>query len=97
MVLDPAITTVDYDPQWAAKFEIEKGRLIEALGDVAARIEHIGSTAVFGLAAKPIIDIDIYVRAIEPMAAYREPLEALGGVFQFDPETPRLHFFGYPA
>lgn len=97
MVLDPAITAVDYDPQWAEMFEIEKGRLTEALGDVAARIEHIGSTAVSGLAAKPIIDIDVYVRAIEPMAPYREPLEALGYVFQFDPETPDLHFFGYPA
>jgi GrpB-like predicted nucleotidyltransferase (UPF0157 family) len=97
MVLDPAITTVDYDPQWVAKFESEKGRLTEALGDVAACIEHIGSTAVSGLAAKPIIDIDIFVRATEPMAPYREPLEALGYVFQFDPETPRLHFFGYPA
>jgi GrpB-like predicted nucleotidyltransferase (UPF0157 family) len=92
MVLDPAITTIDYDPQWAAKFEIEKRRLTEALGDVAARIEHIGSTAVSGLAAKPIIDIDVY-----PVAVYREPLEALGYVFQFDPETPRLHFFGFPA
>jgi GrpB-like predicted nucleotidyltransferase (UPF0157 family) len=97
MVLDPAITTVDYDPQWAGNFEVEKARLTEALGDVAARIEHIGSTAVSGLAAKPIIDIDIYVRAIEPITLYREPLEALGYVFEFDPEAPRLHFFGYPA
>jgi GrpB-like predicted nucleotidyltransferase (UPF0157 family) len=97
MVLDPTIATVDYDPQWAAKFEIEKSRLTEALGGVAARVEHIGSTAVSGLAAKPIIDIDVYVRAIEPMAPYREPLEALGYIFQFDRETPRLHFFGYPA
>ena len=97
MVLDPAIATVEYDPRWPAMFEVEKRRLHDALGDMAARIEHIGSTAVSGLAAKPIIDIDVYVRAIEPMALYREPLEALGYVFKFDPETPGLHFFGYPA
>jgi GrpB-like predicted nucleotidyltransferase (UPF0157 family) len=97
MVHDPAIATVEYDPQWPVMFEVERRRLHDALGDVAVRIEHIGSTAVSGLAAKPIIDIDVYVSAIEPMAAYREPLEALGYVFQFDPETPGLHFFGYPA
>src|SRR5262245_48199366 len=97
MACDPAIEMVDYDPKWPAMLEIEKRRLHDALGDVAVRIEHIGSTAVPGLAAKPIIDIDVYVRAIEPMARYREPLEALGYVFKFDPETPRLHFFGYPA
>jgi len=74
MVLDPVIATVDYDPQWPAMFEVEKRRLHDALGDVAVRIEHIGSTAVSALAAKPIIDIDVYVRAIEPMAPYREPL-----------------------
>jgi GrpB-like predicted nucleotidyltransferase (UPF0157 family) len=78
-------------------YEAERRRLQGGLGDVAVRIEHIGSTAVPGLAAKPIIDIDIYVRAIDPMTPYREPLEALGYVYQFDPETPDLHFFGYPA
>ena len=97
MALDPTIATVDHDPQWPAMFAVEKRRLRDALGDVAVRIEHIGSTAVPGLAAKPIIDIDVYVRALEPMALYREPLEALGYIFQFDPETPGLHFFGYPA
>jgi GrpB-like predicted nucleotidyltransferase (UPF0157 family) len=78
-------------------YEAERLRLQGGLGDVAWRIEHIGSTAVPGLAAKPIIDIDIYVRAIDPMMPYREPLEALGYAYQFDPETPDLHFFGYPA
>ena len=97
MALDPAIVTVDYDPQWPVIFEVEKRRLRDTLGGVAVRIEHIGSTAVSGLAAKPIIDIDVSVRAIDPMAPYREPLEALGYVFTFDPETPGLHFFGYPA
>jgi GrpB-like predicted nucleotidyltransferase (UPF0157 family) len=94
---DPAIVTIDYDPRWPMTFEDEKRRLQEGLGDVAARIEHIGSTAVPGLAAKPIIDIDIYVRALDPMTPFRDPLEALGYVYQFDPMTPDLHFFGYPA
>ena len=94
MPFDAAIATIDYDPHWPAMFEGEKRRLQGALSDVAVRIEHVGSTAVSGLAAKPIIDIDIYVRSIEPMTPYRRLLEALGYVFQFDPETPDLHFFG---
>src|SRR5215208_6745085 len=49
-----------------------------------------------GLAAKPIIDIDVYVKAIEPMRPCRDPLERLGYLFVFDPEFLSLHFFGYP-
>ena len=94
---DPAIVTVDPDPAWPALYEAERRRLATALGPLAARIEHIGSTAVPGLPAKPIVDIDVYVAAIEPMAPYRTPLEALGYVFTFDPEFPDLHFFGWPA
>jgi GrpB-like predicted nucleotidyltransferase (UPF0157 family) len=48
-----------YDPAWAARFETERNRLAQALGDRAKRIEHIGSTAVPGLAAKPVVDIEI--------------------------------------
>lgn len=93
---DPDIRIVDYDQKWPMLFDTEKARLEAALGDVAVQIEHMGSTSVPGLAAKPIIDIDIYVREIEPMEPYREPLERLGYLFQFDPEFPDLHFFAYP-
>jgi GrpB-like predicted nucleotidyltransferase (UPF0157 family) len=53
---------VDYDPGWPAEFERERKRLIQALGDLVVAVEHIGSTAVPGLAAKPIIDIAVAVR-----------------------------------
>ncbi len=49
----------EYDPRWATEFEREQLVLAQLLGDLDARIEHIGSTAVEGLAAKPIIDIAI--------------------------------------
>ncbi len=52
-----AIVIVDYDPGWAARFEFERERIAETLGASALRIEHVGSTAVPGLAAKPIVDI----------------------------------------
>ena len=51
------IAVVDYDPKWPESFEAECELLSRTLGKVASRIDHIGSTVVPGLAAKPIIDI----------------------------------------
>lgn len=51
------VSIVEYRPEWRKMFETEKGILQTTLGEVPARIEHIGSTAVAGLAAKPIIDL----------------------------------------
>jgi GrpB-like predicted nucleotidyltransferase (UPF0157 family) len=97
MPFDPAYFIVDYDPNWPALYEAERQRLVDTLGAQLTRIEHVGSTSVPGLAAKPIIDIELYVRQLEPMEPYRVPLEALGYFFQFDPEMPDLHYFGYPV
>lgn len=73
-----ALQLVDYDPRWPELFAAEAHRIRAALGPIAQRIEHNGSTAVPGLAAKPVIDIQISVDALQPIAAYREPLVALG-------------------
>ena len=59
MALDDPIVIVDYDPRWPALYQARAADLIDALGDHIDRIEHIGSTSVDGLAAKPIIDIII--------------------------------------
>jgi GrpB-like predicted nucleotidyltransferase (UPF0157 family) len=69
---------VPYDPRWPKLFSVEAARLGDALGETAARIEHIGSTAVPGLAAKPVIDIQISVPALEPATPYAGALEGLG-------------------
>lgn len=53
------VTIVEYRPEWTDMFEDEKRVLRNALGELSARIEHVGSTAVSGLAAKPVIDIMI--------------------------------------
>lgn len=55
------IVIADYDPTWPIRFERERERISEALGDAALAVEHMGSTAVPGLAAKPIIDILVTV------------------------------------
>src|SRR5690348_14073256 len=75
------IVIVDYDPEWPAKFEREAAVLRAALGAVAHRIDHVGSTSVPGLGAKPVIDIQVSVASLLPLDAYRRPLEACGYTF----------------
>src|SRR4051794_1585516 len=93
---DPAIRIVPYDPEWPVQADQELRRLEEALGAVAVRLEHIGSTAVPGLAAKPILDLQLSVAVMEPRARYVEPLERLGYMFAPSPEWPDHHFFAKP-
>lgn len=60
------IKIVDYNPGWPDEFEALARPIQEALGDLALRVDHIGSTAVPGLAAKDVIDIQITVRDFTP-------------------------------
>jgi 16S rRNA processing protein RimM len=92
----PPITVVDYDPSWAQRFEAEAARLQEALGTVAVRVEHVGSTSVPDLAAKPVIDIQLSVASLEPMAPYRDALERVGYEWLPDPATPAHRIFVRP-
>jgi GrpB-like predicted nucleotidyltransferase (UPF0157 family) len=72
------ITVVDYDPAWPHAFEAVRARVWSVVGDVAITVEHVGSTSVPGLAAKPIIDISVVVptQAAVPLAIER--LSTLG-------------------
>ncbi|CAM4504096.1 GrpB family protein [Nocardia ninae] len=72
------IRIVDYDPAWPQRFAEERARIARALGTTARRIDHIGSTSVPGLAAKPIVDIDVSVPDVEDETAYLPPLLAAG-------------------
>ena len=76
------IRIVDYDPDWPQKFETHANIIAEALGGSALRVEHIGSTSVPGLAAKPIIDILVVVRDSADESAYLAQLEAAGYVLR---------------
>jgi GrpB-like predicted nucleotidyltransferase (UPF0157 family) len=93
---DPAVRIVDYEPAWPAMAAVEMGRVAAALGEVAVRTEHVGSTAVPGMAAKPIVDLQVSVAAIEPIERYARPLAELGYLFAPDPDAPDFHFFGKP-
>ncbi|MBN8422400.1 MAG: GrpB family protein [Verrucomicrobia bacterium] len=72
------IVIADYDPRWPAKFDHHAALISHALGTKALVIEHVGSTSVPGLAAKPIIDIDVLVADSADEATYLEPLLAAG-------------------
>ncbi|SFA91215.1 GrpB domain, predicted nucleotidyltransferase, UPF0157 family [Amycolatopsis marina] len=72
------IRIVEHDPSWPERFELERRRIVAALGELASRVDHVGSTSVPGLAAKPIIDIDVSVPDVRDEAAYLSPLIAAG-------------------
>src|SRR5215469_11189904 len=77
---DAPIVLVAYDPGWPAMFDREAGRIRAALDRLAIRVEHVGSTSVPGLAAKPIIDIVVAVPDSADEAAYVPALEGAGYV-----------------
>jgi GrpB-like predicted nucleotidyltransferase (UPF0157 family) len=69
---------VPFDPGWTVEFGRMRDLLVATLGDVAIRVSHVGSTAVPGLAAKPIIDIDLTVPDSTAESDYLPALEASG-------------------
>jgi GrpB-like predicted nucleotidyltransferase (UPF0157 family) len=73
---DP-IEVVPYDPEWVRRFAAWRDRLTVALGPAATRIDHIGSTSVPGLAAKPVIDVQVSVHDLHAEASYVPAIEAL--------------------
>lgn len=76
------ITLADYDPDWPVLFAREAARIRAALGARAVQVEHVGSTSVPGLAAKPIIDILLTVPDSSDEPAYVPALEAAGYVLR---------------
>jgi GrpB-like predicted nucleotidyltransferase (UPF0157 family) len=72
------IRVVAHNSHWPERFELERRRIVVALGAPALRVDHVGSTSVPGLAAKPIVDIDVSVPDVYDEAAYLGPLVAAG-------------------
>ena len=93
---DPAVRIVDHDARWPELAAAELRLIAAALGESAVRLEHVGSTAVPGLAAKPIVDLQLSVPAIEERERYRGPLEGVGYLFVPAPESADYHLFAKP-
>jgi GrpB-like predicted nucleotidyltransferase (UPF0157 family) len=77
-----AIELAEYDPEWPRLYEREEARIRGVLGPKALLVEHVGSTSVPGLAAKPLIDIVLVVADPTDEAAYVPPLQAAGYVLR---------------
>ena len=87
----------DYDPSWPERYAEQDARLREVLGERVVRVEHVGSTSVPGLAAKPIIDIALEVTDSADEPAYVDDLEAAGYVLRIrKPEWFEHRFFRTP-
>jgi len=91
------IEIVPYDPGWPVAFDAEAARLRRALSGLALRIDHHGSTAIPGLAAKPVIDIQISVATLQPLTTYGSKLEAAGYVHLPHADDAVCPFFYRPA
>ncbi len=85
-----------YDPTWPARFEQERAALEDAIGAwIVGGIHHVGSTAVPGLDAKPIVDILAGVRDLDESRACFDPLAQLG--YMYAPYLPdEMHWFCKP-
>ena len=95
MASNDPVVLVPYDEVWPALFEAERARIERAIGPWTEEIEHIGSTAVPGLAAKPIIDVMVGVRSLDASPLLVERLEVLGYEYvpEFERELPHRRFF----
>jgi len=91
-----AIVVVDYDAAWPARFEAIATPVRRSVADLGADVQHVGSTSVRGLAAKPVIDVDVVVRAPADVPAAVERLRALGYVHQGDKGIPGREAFTWP-
>ena len=89
------VTVLPYTAAWKAAFEAVKAELEAALGDLILGIEHVGSTSVEGLCAKPCIDIDVIIEDVSALSAVIACLESIGYFYEGDLGIPGREAFGY--
>lgn len=93
--LGPIARVVDYDPRWPQIYEDERARILSAIGPWVAGIEHVGSTAIPGLAAKPIIDILVGLKTLSDAVHCIPRLQAVGYEYvpEYEKEVPERRYF----
>ncbi len=84
---------VEYDPAWESAYAVEAEELKSTLGDSLVSIEHIGSTSIPRLAAKPIIDIAALIGRHEDAEKWIEPLRRIGYTYDQPASSGERHFF----
>ena len=78
------VVVLPYDVAWQSAFEKIKGEIEEAIGDLILGIEHVGSTSVEGMSAKPCIDIDVIIKDYSVFTAVVEALKGIGYIHEGD-------------
>lgn len=88
----------EYDPEWPRLYEREKSEILQVIGDRILAIEHIGSTAVPGLGAKPTVDIMIGVRNLDDAKDCIEQLNKIGYEYvpEYEADIPERGITGMP-
>jgi GrpB-like predicted nucleotidyltransferase (UPF0157 family) len=76
------VELLPHDPTWAAQAAAESARLAQAIGPTLIRIEHVGSTSIPGIRAKPTIDLQPIVRSLAELDARQPDIEALGYIWR---------------
>ena len=87
------VRLAEYRPDWPHAFERERARVAEALHERAPVIEHVGSTAIPGIIAKPLLDMMVGIPNIADHARAVEPMRRLGYVYHGEFGIPDRHFF----
>jgi len=88
------VTVSNYNPLWKKEYETEREKLIKELNGILIGIEHIGSTSIPGLSAKPIIDIMVGVKSLEDVTdVYKEGLYTIGYEYVEHANFPHRRFF----
>jgi GrpB-like predicted nucleotidyltransferase (UPF0157 family) len=87
------VRIVPYTDEWRRDYETEEKNLRAAIGDLVLDIQHVGSTSVPGLAAKPIIDIAAFVASLDLGERCIGPLQRIGYEYKQDGGIPGRHFF----
>jgi GrpB-like predicted nucleotidyltransferase (UPF0157 family) len=95
-VVSHPVVVSEYDPEWPELFRQIAEPVRHALGKIAVAVEHVGSTSVPGLTAKPVIDVDVVVSSAEDVPAAIERLRELGYVYQGDKGIPGREAFMWP-
>lgn len=87
------VVVIPHDPQWHEEFNVESKRVKDALGHNVVAIHHIGSTAIPGIYAKPIIDILVEVQEITAVDGHNASMESLGYEIMGEFGIPGRRFF----
>ena len=91
------VVLLPHDPAWPGRFEVAAAAIVQACAGVVTTVEHIGSTAIAGMIAKPVLDMMPGLRAFEDGFAIVEPMQSLGYEYRGEYGIPRRHYFTKPV